>query len=143
MYTKYSIADIKMNLYSQCLLVILKNEGIDCECLPHTIKEDIKHLKVTHQKLKDLRTAIDTYHHMISSRAEIVWTSLSCDDCRHDITWPNPIQRCDFHHTLINWLSEDQENQKDIIHEMTVQYCASRERFPHLLCILEKLEENN
>ena len=132
-----------MNLYNQCLLVLLKNEGIDCECLPHTIKEDIKHLKVTYQKLKDRRTAIDTYHDMLSMCGEIVWTSLSCDDCRHDLAWPNPIQRCDFHKTVIDWLIEDQDQQKRVVHEMVAQYCASRNNFPHLLCILEKLEDQD
>lgn len=136
-----------MDLYNHCLLVIMKNEDIDFECLPHTVKEDIKQLKVTFQKLKDHRDAFDAYHSILSDLGETTWETLTCSDCKHNLPWPDLIGRCEFHEMSMDCLITEEMGKKEISNEMTVRYSLERSftkrNFPHLFCVVKKLEDRN
>ena len=136
-----------MDLYNHSLLVIMKNEDIDFECLPHTVKEDIKHLKVTFQKLKDHRDAFDAYHNILSDLGETTWETLFCQDCGDNNPFPLPSQQCFYHYTMMNLLMDVKQERKEISNEMTVRYSLERSftkrNFPHLLCVVKKLEDRN
>ena len=136
-----------MDLYNHCLLVIMKNEDIDFECVPHTVKEDIKQLKVTFQKLKDHRDAFDAYHNILSELGEIAWDTLTCSDCEHNLPWPDLIERCEFHEISMDCLITEEKGKKEKADIIAMQCYVERafieQNFPHLWCVVKKLEDRN
>ena len=134
-----------MDLYSHCLLVITKNEDIDFECVPHTVKEDIKQLKVMYQKMTDHRDAYHALQSIYEEIGETAWETLTCNDCDHTLPWPDLIGRCEFHEITMEWLYTEEKERKIKANITAVRYHSERDsiedNFPHLLCVLKKLEE--